>query len=108
MSSTAFGAITILFLLSPVIFGGLGLAFAAKITRLRWLLHIFVLLAMPFVGPFLFVWAIGPSDGSELNPGVGMIFLPFFAVLAASAVGYIIFAFALWSRSHPPAAASNG
>jgi hypothetical protein len=52
--------------------------------------------AMFLLGPFLFVWAIAPNDGGEINPGVGMVFMPFFGILAASMLGYAIFALTLW------------
>jgi hypothetical protein len=52
--------------------------------------------AMILLGPILFVWAINPNDGGEINPGGGMIFLPFSGILAASMFGYAIFALTLW------------
>jgi hypothetical protein len=109
MSGAAFYTIVTLLMLSPVIIGGAGFMCAAKMRRLRWLLHGFVLLAMPVIGPFLFVWATTPYDGGEPNPGAGLVFLLFLPILAASAVGYVIFVLVLWwSRSHTAASASNG
>jgi hypothetical protein len=102
LSDAEFLGLTFALCVSPLAVWGTGIAVATRIGRFRWLVHVIAIVAMPFLGPLLFVWTIMPRDGSELNPGVGMALLPFIGMLAISFFGYIASAISLWRSSNKP------
>jgi hypothetical protein len=83
---------------SPVLLAGVGAAVSYRLSRGRWIIHIFVFTALIFALPASF-YLLGLADPSTIeNPGYGEGFaiLAYLLFAALAALGYSFFSWLIY------------
>jgi|SRR5665213_105676 len=93
------------FPLAPILIAGVGAAVSYRLSRGRWIIHIFVFAALIFALPasFYLLALADPSTIENLGYGEGFAILAYLFFAALAAIGYSFFSWLIyWHRDLPP------